>query len=227
MNKRMHMVVAVILLAIATGARGFMNLNFESYSGSGSELLPSWERSIGDYMWPLLDMLPISTSGLGLVSQDGDYLLPISGYYSAFFSAGTGDSPAIWQTDVVPANATHIQIATSGIDRDNYSFSYTLGGISLIESTPVAVDGHYVYTTDISSLAGQMSTMQFGVSYIGDPFTPGGWHLVDSILFTSIPEPNTCLLLLLGSAALIRTRKQAANKRLQAIGAKARLQPEP
>ena len=226
MNKCMHIVAAVILLGVATAASGFMNLNFESYSGSGSDLLPYWERSIGDYMWPLLDMLPISTSGLGLVSQDGEHIQALTDYYSAFFSAGTGDSPAIWQTDIVPVNATHIQIATTGIDRDNYSFSYTLGGISLIESTPVAEGGHYVYTTDISSLAGQMATIQLGVSYIGDPFTPGGWHLVDDISFVSIPEPNTCLLLLFGSTILIRKKRRAANKALQAIGAKARLQPE-
>ena len=226
MNKRIHIISAVILLAVATAASGFMNLNFESYSGSGTDLLPYWERGVGNYMWPLLDMLPISTSGLGLVSQDGNSLLPISDFYSAFFSAGTGDSPSIWQTDIVPANATHIQITTTGIDRDNYSFAYTLGGISLIESTPVTADGYYVYTTDISSLAGQMATLHFGVSYIGNPYNPWGWHLVDNVSFVSIPEPNTCLLLLFGSTILIRKKRQAANKALQAIGAKARLQPE-
>lgn len=215
MNKRIQIVSTVILLAVASAASGFMNLNFESYSGSGSELLPYWERSIGDYMWPLLDFLPISTSGLGLVSQDGYYRLPISDSYSAFFSAGTGDSPSIWQTDVVPADATHIQISTTRIYLDDYSYSYTLGGVSLIESVPEVVNGHYVYTTDISSLAGQMETMHFGVSYIGDPSTPGGWHLVDDIHFMSIPEPNTCLLLLFGSAMIIRKKRHAANNGVQ------------
>ena len=153
----MHKLVswsAAVLLAVATAASGFSNLDFELYSGLGPDLLPDWERNSGDYLWPLLDMLPISTSGLGLVSPEGDYLFPIAGQYSAFFSAGTGDSPLIWQTDVVPIQATHIQIATTGIDPANDAFTYALGGISLIESTPVSMGGYSVYTTDIHALAG-------------------------------------------------------------------------
>ena len=222
-NKLLAFAVAINLLGTIT--RGaFTNLNFESYPGSGADLLPGWQESTSEH---LLDMLPISTSGLGLVSTSGDYLLPISGVYSAFFSSGDTGSPSIWQTDYVPVTATHIQITTTYLNTDSVAFSYLLGSISLVETTPEMVGSYYRYTTDISSLAGQSATLQFGVSYIGDPFTPGGWHLVDDVHFTSIPEPNTCLLLLLGSATLIRKRKQAANKRLQAIGAKARLQPEP
>lgn len=210
-KKYWALAIAFQLLGTVTQG-GFTNLDFESYSGSGTDLLPSWERSTGDYLWPLLDMLPISTSGLGLVSADGEYLSSISGTYSAFFCSGTGDGPGIWQTDVVPVSATHIQITTTYLDTDSVAFSYLLGGISLIETTPELVDGNYVYTTDISSLAGQTATLQFGVSYIGDPFTPGGWHLVDDVKFTTIPEPNTGLLLLLGSALAIRKNRSAANR---------------
>lgn len=209
----MHKLVswsAAVLLAVATAASGFSNLDFELYSGLGPDLLPDWERNSGDYLWPLLDMLPISTSGLGLVSPEGDYLFPIAGQYSAFFSAGTGDSPLIWQTDVVPIQATHIQIATTGIDPANDAFTYALGGISLIESTPVSMGGYSVYTTDIHALAGQTATLQFGVQYVGDPETPGGWHLVDSVQFVSIPEPGTGLLLSLGAAALIGRKRRTA-----------------
>ena len=41
-----------------------------------------------------------------------------------------------------------------------------------------------------------------------------------------IPEPSSILLLLTGIPFLV-TKKKMHNKRLQAIGAKARLQPEP
>ena len=204
------LVLAVAINLLGTVSRGaFTNLNYESYPGSGADLLPGWQESTSDH---LLDELPISSSGLGLVSTSGDYLLPISGVYSAFFSSGNTGSPSIWQTDYVPVTATHIQITTTYLNTDSVAFSYLLGGISLIESTPELVGGYYVYSTDIRSLAGQSATLQFGVSYIGDPFSPGGWHLVDDVHFTSIPEPNTCLLLLLGAATLIRNRKKTADK---------------
>ena len=208
MSKHGAWTLMAVILLLGTAAQGaFMNLDFESYSGSGSDLLPGWDENYSNH---LLDMLPISSSGLGLVSTSGDYLLPLSGTYSGFLSSGNDGSPAFWQTDLVPASATHIQISTTYLNTDSVAFSYLLGGISLVESTPQFVDGHYVYTTDIHSLAGQVATLQFGVSYIGDPETPGGWHLVDDVSFLSIPEPGTGALLLLGAALLVRKKKAAS-----------------
>ena len=201
--------VAAFLL-LATASNGvFTNLDFESYSGSGADLLPGWEEN---YVNHLLDELPFTLSGLGLVSTDGDYLFPLSGTYSGFLSSGEDGSPSFWQTDLVPVWATHVQIATTYLNTDDVAFSYLLGAISLVESTPQFVDGHYVYTTDIQSLAGQVATLQFGVSYIGDPMLPGGWHLVDNVSFVTIPEPSTGALLLLGAAWLARRKKKAAGK---------------
>ena len=209
MNKQMTWTLAgaLLLLLGPVSQAAFMNLDFESYPGSGADLLPGWEENYSDH---LLDMLPISSSGLGLVSTAGDYLLPLSGTYSGFLSSGDDGSPSFWQTDYVPVSATHIQIATTYLNTDDVAFSYLLGGISLVESAPEFVAGHYVYTTDIHSLAGQLATLQFGVSYVGDPMTPGGWHLVDDVEFLSIPEPGTAALLLLGAAFLARKKKTAA-----------------
>lgn len=210
MKKHMAWMWTVAILLLATAANGaFTNLDFESYSGSGADLLPGWEEN---YAIHLLDMLPISSSGLGLVSTDGETLLPLAGTYSGFLSSGNDGSPSFWQTDLVPVSATHIQISTTYLNTDDVAFSYLLGAISLVESTPEFVAGHYVYTTDIQSLAGQVATLQFGVNYIGDPMTPGGWHLVDDISFVSIPEPSTAALLLLGAACLARRKKAAAGK---------------
>ena len=210
MNKQIAWTWVAVFLLLATAANGaFTNLDFESYSGSGADLLPGWEEN---YVLHLLDMLPISSSGLGLVSTDGDYLLPLSDTYSGFLSSGNDGSPSFWQTDLVPASATHIQIATTYLNTDDVAFSYLLGAINLVESTPQFVDGHYLYTTDIQSLAGQVATLQFGVSYIGDPMTPGGWHLVDNVSFVTIPEPSTGALLLLGAAWLARKKKAAAKR---------------
>ncbi len=211
MNKQIvgSLMAAVLLLLAPVSQAAFTNLNFESYSGSGADLLPGWEENFSDH---LLDMLPISSSGLGLVSTSGDYLFPLSGTYSGFLSSGWDGNPSFGQTDYVPVSATHIQIATTYLNTDDVAFSYLLGGISLVESTPDFVDGHYVYTTDIHSLAGQVATLQFGVSYIGDPMTPGGWHLVDDCSFLSIPEPGTGALLLLGAAFLARKKKAAGRK---------------
>ena len=210
MNKQIAWTWTVALLLLATASNGvFTNLDFESYSGSGADLLPGWEEN---YVLHLLDMLPISSSGLGLVSTDGETLLPLSDTYSGFLSSGNDGSPSFWQTDLVPVSATHIQIATTYLNTDDVAFSYLLGAISLVESAPELVAGHYVYTTDIQSLAGQVATLQFGVNYIGDPMTRGGWHLVDDIAFVSIPEPSTAALLLLGAAFLARRKKTAARK---------------
>ena len=171
MNKQMTWTLAGALLfllgPVSQGA--FTNLDFESYPGSGADLLPGWEEN---YVNHLLDMLPISSSGLGLVSTAGETLLPLSGTYSGFLSSGNDGSPSFWQTDYVPVTATHIQISTTYLNTDDVAFSYSLGAISLVESTPDFVDGRYVYTTDIHSLAGQLATLQFGVSYVGDPMTP-------------------------------------------------------
>jgi len=202
--------MAAFLLLLGPDSKGaFTNLNFESYSGSGADLLPGWEENYSDHM---LDMLPLTLSGLGLVSTAGETLLPLSGTYSGFLSSGDDGSPSFWQTDYVPVSATHLQISTTYLNTDDVAFSYLLGGISLDESTPEFIDGHYVYTTDIHSLAGQVATLQFGVSYIGDPMTPGGWHLVDDVSFVAIPEPGTGALLLLGAAFLARKKKTAARK---------------
>ena len=210
MNKSRAWMAAAMVFLLGTASKGaFTNLDFESYPGSGTDLLPGWEENYSDH---LLDMLPISSSGLGLVSTSGDYLFPLSGTYSAFFSSGDDGNPAIWQTDLVPASATHVQISTTYLNTDSVAFSYLLGSISLVDSTPEFVDGRYVYTTDIHSLAGQVETLHFGVSYIGDPSSPGGWHLVDNVTFLSIPEPGTGALLLLGAALLARKIRAAARK---------------
>ena len=210
MNKQIAWTWTVALLLLGPASNGaFTNLDFESYSGSGADLLPGWAEN---YAFHLLDMLPISSSGLGLVSTAGDYLLPLAGTYSGFLSSGEDGSPSFWQTDLVPISATHIQIATTYLNTDDVAFSYLLGAINLVESTPQFADGHYFYTTDIQSLAGQVATLQFGVSYVGDPMTPGGWHLVDNVSFLSIPEPSTGALLLLGAAWLARRKKTAARK---------------
>lgn len=62
----------------------FTNLNFESYGGTGPNILPGWEVT-PDYQLQLNDM-PLVTSGVGLIS-DG-YFNVIEGTYSAFMVAG-------------------------------------------------------------------------------------------------------------------------------------------
>lgn len=218
-------VVTMLVLGGAASGDLMKNLDFESYSGSGADLLPDWTRNDGNYMWPLLDALPISTAGLGLVSTNGTYLFPLSGNYSLFFSSGvdnvggsTYPEVAISQTGLVPVGATHIRITTTFLNTSNVRFSYTLGNISLIDTTPEAIGSGFRYTTGIGSLAGQTSTLRFAVQYIGDPGTPGGWHLVDDIEFVAIPEPATSLLGLVGTAMLIGARRCAANRRLERTG---------
>ena len=92
-----------------------------------------------------------------------------------------------------------------------------------INGTPLAVDAPYDPLIEIAG-----ATVR-----IGDIATSGaiGNGAFDNILFTAqaIPEPSTGILLALSALCLgaRKTIKKNPNKRLQAIGAKARLQPEP
>jgi hypothetical protein len=224
MKNMMAIMFALPMLIAATCSKAaFTNLDFESYSGSGNDLLPGWERSVGDYMWPLIDQYPTSTAGLGLVTvagQSGE--VAISGSYSLFLCPGIGatfpyDPPtvSIWQTDLVPASAGTISFTIDSLGAASYAFN--LGAHNLLVNAPsVLPDGNLRYTTDISALAGQVATLSFSASA-----NDAVWNRIDDIQFTAIPEPSTLALCLVGIAGLLSNK--SPNKRLQSASTKCRV----
>ena len=223
MNTMIIAALATLLAATCANAE-FTNLGFESYSGSGDDLLPGWERSVGDYMWPLIDQYPITTAGLGLVTVAGPYgEAAISGSYSLFLCPGIGatfpyvpPTVSIWQTDLVPASAGTISFTIDTLGAASYSFN--LGTYDLLSNEPsVLPDGNLRYTTDISALAGQVATLTFSASA-----NDAVWNRIDDIQFNAIPEPSTSALCLIGIAGLLSkrlpTRRSATTRRKRREG---------
>ena len=218
MKARFHLLLCAAMTTCAYAE--FTNLHFESYSGSGPDILPGWEVTPG-YQLELNDM-PLVTSGVGLIS-DG-YFNVIEGTYSAFMvaglnEAGTGyQTVSLWQTAIVPSAAAYISIDTAGISPANVNYSFTLGGIDLLQSTPVLIPGgdwqdFYRYTTSIQSLAGQSGTLQFTVTYNGPMQDVGWYHRIDNIQFQSISEPSTLWLVCSGAFSIPILRKIRSTRR--------------
>jgi len=208
----MKRVILIILFTQTTLFADFLNLDFESYSGSGNDLLPNWERSADDYIWPLLDAYPISTAGLGLVTKDGTYGPAIDGEYSLFLCSGHRPLPntseiclvSIWQTAMVPPDKTHLQFAAN----DLYGCDFTLGVIDLLSSSPALLpNGYYQYSTDIRSLAGQTATLTLSA------FADGcAWNRIDDIQFVSVPEPSSIIFMAMGAVMFFLRKKFPTNK---------------
>lgn len=200
---RTKLIIAALAVACGWSARAanFSNLNFEAYAGTGDDLLPGWERSTNDYIWPLMDGYPLVTSGLGLTSYNYPGVGgPLEGHYTAFFSTGFGGDVAIWQTAKVSTQARYIQFLTIGID------NATLGGISLAENVPDLLPNNiFRYTTDIRTLAGQNVTLQFtadnGMIYNEEEqyIVGANWYWLDQIVFLNAAQmaypspPPICL----------------------------------
>lgn len=221
---RKGLIIAGVALAwgVAAPAADFVNLDFEDYSGSGTNLLQGWERSDGDYIWPMLDSCPLVTAGLGLTSSNGDsctlvgLTVPFMGRYSAHFSSGLPwpseghyDEVAIWQIATVPANATHIRYLSSPTwIKDDWAGGHFeiriqgwLGAIDLsTETSEQGPHGAICHTTGIQSLAGQEAMLKFACVGGDSSLDPGSWHWLDQIEFLDqdgkviqTPSPGVCL----------------------------------
>ena len=127
---------------------------------------------------------------------------------------------SLWQTAFAPSDATYISIDTAGISPANVIYSFTLGGIDLLQSSPVLIPGgdwqdFYRYTTSIDSLAGQSVTLQFTVTYNGPIQDVGWYHRIDNIRFQSIPEPSRLWLICFGAFSIPFLKEKTFNDRFR------------
>ena len=193
-----------ILCGANSQAVDFINLDFEAYSGSGTNYLPGWEWSTNATVFPL-DPGPLVTAGLGLSSTNttawrGRYSAFLSTGLTTMFVPGYGSVPVccgwseFWQTATVPPLATHIRYLSSPpqIKNGTYGGQYEnriqglLGDIDLSAGVPITMSkGELRYTTDIRALAGQEARLKFRCAGYEDGYNPGSWHYLDQIEFLS------------------------------------------
>jgi hypothetical protein len=195
MIKHITLLLCLFYSAV-TSAATFVNLDFEAYSGTGTDLFPGW--GVTGTLFPQVDLIPLGTAGVSLISTTFG---AIEGQYSALLNAANGENIGISQTAMVPLNATHISFVTSDLFLPGVTYSYTLGGIDLLsETTEDLGNGLTKYTTAIQSFAGQTVSMGFFAEHSGD-FVQ--FHRLDDIQFTVVPVPAAVYLFVSGLAGLM------------------------
>ncbi|GEM_PF-4331064 len=181
------------LCAMSAQAVSFTNLDFEAYSGTGSDYLPGWEWDTTAFSSGV-DDCPLVTAMVGLITPTTGCGTWFEGEYSAFLSTGQYQAyineellwlccaaPTISQIADVPTDAVSIRYtSTPPFIWDSYTGFHwdmrvqgALGGIVLSNGV----------TTDISSLTGQTATLSFTVVGTDDPASPGSYHSLDQIEF--------------------------------------------
>ncbi len=218
--KRVTMILAVAaIFIISARGQGFLNLNFESAFGTGTNFPGNPGEGVSV---SVANALPEWTAwdgpvGTGAALSSIYYVSNILGYASNVelesgslalsgnnLSVGLYLNSSISQTGLVPSNAGSLEFEAQGVGEGS-GFSVTLGGQNLSYSVISAGAGYNVYGANIpSDLDGQTETLIFGCQGIGS-----GNVLLDDINFVPVPEPSECTLLGLGAIlfGLCRWRK--------------------
>ena len=185
---------AGVLCAVSVEAASFSNLNFEAYSGSGTDYLPGWSWDATTFTSGGIDLCPLVTAMVGLNTTSASCGTVYEGDFSAFLSSGQYmeyineelgwqavccAAPTISQTADVPADAAYLRYsATPGVHKEGeFGGSYDL----LLQGSLDGIVLSNGVTTDISSLAGQEATLSFTIIGTDDPINPGSWHSLDQI----------------------------------------------
>lgn len=185
-----------LVFAAAVQAANFTNLDFEAYSGSGTNLLPGWEFDTnGMFSVPEMDFCPLVSAGAGLIGSNSSCGTLLQGKYTALLASGQMyqyiedfgylpvgcGAPTIGQTAVVPADASFIRYAaTPGVHKEGeFGESYDL----LLQGALGDIVLSNGVTTDIRTLAGLESTLSFTIIGTDDTANPGSWHSLDQIEF--------------------------------------------
>lgn len=214
--------------SVGSRAQGtFQNLDFEAASlpsvpaGQSGGLvpigssLPGWTASRGTLSGPVsitqvlhnnYTLSQPNVSILGPVWADPLFggVSIIEGQYTALVQAGSAGgnlfSSSIAQVGTVPIGALYVEMKVD----DNASggsayFAVSFAGQN-IAMNPIGAGPHYtLYGGNISGFAGQSGELRFTALPLGNASTTIG---LDSIVFSTVPEPGTWALLWLGGALL-------------------------
>jgi len=220
----MHRVLWALLVGAAPlplAAAEFVNRDFESFAGTGSDLLPGWQVVPPEAALPFVDAVPLASAGVGLVSRHGfSQFQPFEGDYAALLSAGQEDQnlPAgtLLQTGVVPADATHLRLHCRFFEEPALALAFSLGPLDLLagEYRPES-EGWRTYEIALGNLPGTEQTISFAAAYVFTPgFPPAIPVLLDGIEFFAVPEGSAAVGwgVALAAVALGRARRGGARR---------------
>jgi len=177
------------------------------YAVTVADALPGWTVSYGTvqqteilYNDPALSSTAVTLYASG---YPGYYAQPLQGTYSVLLQEGTyvgAPAASISQTGLVPAGSESLLFdATSDPDPPE-----VLIGNQSLSLVAVGSGANYtIYGADISAWAGQTEQLT-----ISTPGHSGNWE-IDDITFSTVPEPGTLALVLVGGLALAARRWRA------------------
>lgn len=193
--------------------QGFANLDFEAANVSGyavggtiptANAFPDWTAfffsdTITNTLDPVnYDAISLGSAEVSVVdSRSPAGFGPIQGNYSAYLFGSMGYSMGIRQTGLVPVGTKSLFVDVYAW----YGFNVALNG-QTISMTPLQTFSNYtLYGGDISSFAGQVSTL----SIIAPPLAGPNGVEIDSIILSpsSIPEPSIFVLFVLGGLLFV------------------------
>jgi hypothetical protein len=201
-------------LSFGQGTPAFQNLNFESANVSPlppgqSETVsavdgfPGWQVFYGSAPISTVDHngLSIGSAQMTILGPNSAYPGIIDGNFSAVLiagfrpAAGAYVNASLSQTALVPPASQSLFFKTGP---GSINFLAALGGqtLSLIPLENTAT--YNLWSADIHAFAGQVQELRF--TPLTTPQREFNPVFLDSVLFSSVPEPSTWALLALGSA---------------------------
>jgi len=173
--------------------------------------LPGWTAYIGTTIEKEVtyDLTALGSANIALHKEPGPTGKP--NYFAYLISGGSlhGEgnvSASLQQTGTVPPDAKSLAFVGGGL-----GYSVGIDGTTL--SLQPLMDGRLA--ANISAFAGKTVTLRFSANFLGSgPPLPQGFLFVDDIRFspnalTTVPEPGTWALFVLGGALLLWLSKRS------------------